>query len=600
MESINTNTMNMPDYFVIAVYFLILVALGYFFKGMNKTTKDYFTGSGAMLWWMVGATAFMNQFSAWTFSGAAGQAYNTGFQVAFMFIGNAVGYFIASMVTARRMRQLRVVTSVEGIRRRFGPVNEQVFTWTGTPVRLIQAGTWLAGLGVFMAAVFGWETWVAIVICGVIVTTMTLVGGSWAVIASDYLQMIVVMVIAITTTIVVVVKGGGIGEIITNFTIARGTDNFLMGPDYQFPALFFAWVFFTIIRQFFSTNNMLDSYRYLCAADSENAQKGSLLAGILMTIGAFIWFIPPWAAAGTYTAAELKEIYPSLNNAREAAYLVMVRDTMPAGMVGLLIAGIFACTMSSMDSALNQNTGVFIRNFYLPVINKNADDQKLFGLSKIMTAVFGVMIVMVALFLDTLKGLSLFDIVLRVSSLILLPTCIPLTLGFFIKKIPDFGAWSTLIVGAFVSMNAASWLNAILVGMGYAGYEEGKLVQQVLSGQEYRDLVTTFTTVAHLVVTMGYCLITMFFYKETGSERDKERDAVFADFEVAVVAPSEDTEKYTYQRKILGFVTMVAGGIMAMLLVIPNPMFERLVLFMAALALFSVGYLLKKSSEKAA
>lgn len=71
-----------------------------------------------MLWWMVGATAFMTQFSAWTFTGAAGRAFSDGFVVVILFLANAFGYFLNYIYFAPKFRQLRVVTAIEAIRQR--------------------------------------------------------------------------------------------------------------------------------------------------------------------------------------------------------------------------------------------------------------------------------------------------------------------------------------------------------------------------------------------------------------------------------------------------------------------------------------------------
>ncbi|MEZ9173818.1 transporter, partial [Vibrio cyclitrophicus] len=113
---------------IVGIYFLFLIAIGWMFRTFTSTTSDYFRGGGNMLWWMVGATAFMTQFSAWTFTGAAGKAFTDGFAVAIIFIANAFGYLMNYLYFAPKFRQLRVVTVIEAIRMRFGKVNEQVFT----------------------------------------------------------------------------------------------------------------------------------------------------------------------------------------------------------------------------------------------------------------------------------------------------------------------------------------------------------------------------------------------------------------------------------------------------------------------------------------
>ena len=70
------------DYLIILFYFVFIVALGQVFRRFSCDDSDYFRGGAKMLWWMVGASAFMTQFSAWTFTGAASKAYQHGTLVA--------------------------------------------------------------------------------------------------------------------------------------------------------------------------------------------------------------------------------------------------------------------------------------------------------------------------------------------------------------------------------------------------------------------------------------------------------------------------------------------------------------------------------------
>ena len=105
---------------IVGIYFVFLIVIGWIFRTFSSNTSDYFKGGGKMLWWMVGSTAFMTQFSAWSFTGAAGKAFSNGLSVMMIFLGY--------LFFAAKSRQVRVVTPIEGIRLRFGKVNEQVFT----------------------------------------------------------------------------------------------------------------------------------------------------------------------------------------------------------------------------------------------------------------------------------------------------------------------------------------------------------------------------------------------------------------------------------------------------------------------------------------
>ena len=303
---------------IVLVYFIFLLAIGWMFRTFTNSTSDYFQGSGKMLWWMVGATAFMTQFSAWTFTGAAGKAYTDGFTIAILFMGNAFGYLMNYLYFAPKFRQLRVITVIQAIRMRFGKHNEQVFTWVEMPNSVVSAGIWLNGLAIIASGLIGLDMTSTIILTGLIVLVMSVLGGAWAVIASDVLQMIIIMAVTVTCFIVALVKGGGVTHIVSSFP-----DDFIIGPNINYISILGFWAFFIFIKQFFVTNTMLNSYRYLAAKDSNNAKKAALLACVLMTIGPIIWFLPPWFLAGTNI--DLAAMYPEMGKkAADAAYLAFV------------------------------------------------------------------------------------------------------------------------------------------------------------------------------------------------------------------------------------------------------------------------------------
>lgn len=109
---------------------------------------------------------------------------------------------------------MRVISPLQGVRMRMGKVNEQVFTWSNIPLSILQAGIWLNGLVVFTSAVLDVPIGQTIVGAGLVVLFMSLVGGSWAVIASDFLQMVVITVMSFIAAGVAVWKSGGVGNLL--------------------------------------------------------------------------------------------------------------------------------------------------------------------------------------------------------------------------------------------------------------------------------------------------------------------------------------------------------------------------------------------------
>jgi len=569
---------------VVGIYFLFLIAIGWMFRTFTSNTSDYFRGGGNMLWWMVGSTAFMTQFSAWTFTGAAGKAYNDGFTVAIIFIANAFGYLMNYLYFAPKFRQLRVVTVIQAVRQRFGSKNEQVFTWTSMPNSVINAGIWLNGLAIIASGLFGVDIEVTIWATGIVVLVMSVTGGSWAVIASDFMQMVIIMAVTITCAIVALNQGGGISNIIEGFESTREV-TFLVGTQVNYFTIFALWSFFIFVKQFSITNNMLNSYRYLAAKDSKNAKKAALLACILMTMGPLIWFLPSWYLAST--GVELAAIYPEAGKkAADYAYLYFVQEYMPVGMVGLLISAMFAATMSSMDSGLNRNSGIFVKNFYQVVLRPKATVQELVTCSKVTSTVFGLVIIFVALFINSLKGLSLFDVMMNVGALISFPITVPAFCGFFIRKTPDWAAWATLIVGAVVSYYVGLVISAQDIQNWFG-------LETALTGREWKDLKVGLGLLGHIVITGGFFCSTMFFYKPLSAEREKDVDTFFNN--LATPLRNESSAQAVLdnkQRKMLGGLIASAGvGIMLMFF-LPNAFVPSLVFVLCGGIVLGVGLLL--------
>ncbi|WEM44955.1 Na+:solute symporter (plasmid) [Photobacterium sp. DA100] len=572
---------------VIGGYFMLMIFISLAFKKMaSNSSSDYFRGGGRMLWWMVGATAFMTQFSAWTFTGAAGKGFNDGFMATAVFFGNTLAYGVSYLYFAKRFRQTRVDTPTQAVRNRFGTTNEQFFTWAIIPLSVLNAGVWLNGLSIFVSAVFGYDMSTTIWITGLAVLAISLLSGAWGVVASDFVQTLVVAIISIACAVVALIKVGGPGEIVTNFP-----SDFMMGPDMNYGLIFVGTFLFFVVKQLQSINNMQDSYRFLNAKDSKNASKAALMAMGLMAVGSIIWFIPPWASAILYPEAATQ--YAALGNkASDAVYLVFAENAMPLGTVGLLVAGLFAATMSSMDSALNRNSGIFVRSFWTPVIckNKPTSEKSQLRVGQIVCVVNGIVVIMMAQLFSSLKELSLFDLMMTVSTLAQSPILVPLFMGMLIKKTPKWAAWATVVFGMFVS-----WL-CINV---FTPQALGQLLGIEFTGREIGELRTMITIAAHLFLTASFFWATTLFYKEESfTEQEKaEVNTFFENVETECVADDSQDEFDKMQREKLGTITMMMGvGLLAMVLV-PNPLWGRAMFLGCSGIILLTGYLLKKSAQ---
>ncbi len=576
------------DYLVIGLYFILILAIGIVFSRMaSKSTSDYFRGGGRMLWWMVGSTAFMAQFSAVTFTGAAGKAFADGFAISAVYIGNTFAFFCGWAYFAHRFRQMRVDTPTEAIRGRFGPGNELFFAWALIAFSFLNAGVWLNALGVFTSAVFDADISITIISIGLTVLFVSVLSGAWGVVASDFVQTLVVAVVSVACAVVALVKVGGPVNLVENFP-----GGFLIGPNMNYPLILIGTFIFFLPKQIITMMNLHDSFRFLNAKDSINARKAALLAMILMGVGTIIWFIPPWAAATLYPDAAAD--YSQLGNkAADAVYLVFARNAMPLGTVGLLMAALFAASMSSMDSALNKNAGIFIRSIYQPFLakrnKKTDDDKKLLRISQLVSFISGLGVITAALYFASLKELSLFELMMSVSTMVQMPMMVPLLLGIIVKKTPQWAPWATIVVGLFVSWFVMNVFTAEVCAAMF-GIES-------LTDREIIDMNIILTIAGHVFITSGFFWATSLFYREAKDKNKLETDRFFEELETPVIADDQQDEVDGQQRRKLGNMVMVMSSGILLMGLIPNPLWGRIIFVVCALIISGIGFLLKRSAK---
>jgi Na+/proline symporter len=574
------------DHAVIAFYFVFMLAISWVFKRFIRNVSDYFRSGGQVLWWMAGGSAFMVSFSAWTFTGAASRAYGDGWPIMVIYLANALGFLMNAIYFGPRFRQLRVITSMQAVRMRFGRVNEQFFTWLTLPLGTMYAGIWLYGLGVFSSAAFGLDVTTTIVVTGVTVLVISLVGGSWAVIASDFIQVLILMPITIVATILALSQVGGTAAFVERLSDTHLDFGRLLSDEF----LLF-WCVAIVIKQFISTNNLSDASRYLCVKDSRHARKAALLAAALFFGGIFIWFTPPMAASIVHP--DLGSLFPTLKNPAEGSFFAIAVATFPAGMLGLLVSGIFAATMSSMDSGLNKNAGIFVKNFYQPVLRPGASDRELLFTGKMTTITLGVGIILLAQSYSRLQGLSLFQLMLDFGILVALPQTLPLLLGVFIRRTPSWSGWSTVLVGFAVSWTTRNHLT-LSWAMSAFGIEPGAV--NSWEKQNWDQGVAVF---ANVVICTSWFLFTRFFYAREPEAYRASIDTFSERIEKPVHYAVDETEAPTDDRQswLIGWLCVPYGVVVMLLALIPNPMAGRIGFLFAGGVVACVGWALVRQSR---
>ncbi|HYD85378.1 MAG TPA: hypothetical protein VEA63_15035, partial [Opitutus sp.] len=328
-------------------------------------------------------------------------------------------------------RQTRVITSMEAVRARMGPANEQVFTWLTLPIGIIVAGIWLYGLAIFCAPVFGIDLQLMILVSGITVVFVAAAGGQWAIVAGDFVQALMLVPITIVAAVWAWVKIGGW----SGFEAALPAEHWNVAAS---DAAGFGkwWLLAIFIEKFFVQNALHGAGRYLNVRDGREAKRAAMLAMLLYGAGSLLWFIPPLAARAMNL--DLVAQFPGLTKPSEAAYVAVAAMCLPVGLMGLMVTGIISATLSSMDHGLNRNAGVFVRSVYVPLIRPNAGEREQVLAGRISTLAFGGIVILTALLYSTWKDLGVFNLMFGFSALLGIPYAVPMVLCLFVKRVPDW------------------------------------------------------------------------------------------------------------------------------------------------------------------
>lgn len=568
------------DYIIIGFYLVFMLAIGLVFRRMSKDTSDYFRAGGAMPWWLTGTSAWIFSFTAWTFTGAAGKVYESGLLVLCVFYSTILGLLVAFGVTCLRFRRMRVITWMEAVRLRYGPFTEQFYTWIKLPLLLLFSGVALNAIGVFMSAVFHLPMETMLIILGAVVTIVAFAGGSWAVLASDFVQAFLIVTITICTAIMTLAHDqiGGLGGLLDKVPKAH-----LNWTELARPELIIVWVIATLWLKFSDENNMERATMYLMTRSDKDARRMVLIPLIGTLLGPLIWFIPSMAA--TILHPNLAADYPNLKQPHEAAFLSVAMDVMPQGLLGLLLSAMLGATVTSMDAGLNKNVGIAIRSLYKPVFVPHATEKHLLVAGKICTLIFGVIIILVALTVNKFRDTNLFDFVNQLAANLLMPLALPLIYGLFYKRTPGWSAWSTGLVAGL-----ASWL--------LGTYITPEIFQQwmgwttPLNGDEKTYLKLAITTIGGTVIIgSAWYFMTSLFYKAAPAAEQERIEDFFTNLHTPVDKHGvEGVQTAIY--KLLGALCMVYGGFILLLMAIPNKGSGRLQFLFCGGVMFTVGWVL--------
>ena len=428
------------NYVALILYLLTLVVIGVYFSRREKGTEDFFLAGRRIPWWAAGLSIFGTGLSAITFMAIPAKAYSTnwvfilGSFAPILFIPFVVAFYIPFY------RRLRLTTAYEYLEKRF---NLATRLFGSTFFVLFQFGRMAIVLylpAVALSTVTGLNVYACIVVMGVLATLYTVLGGIEAVIWTDVLQVVVLLGAAVLCLILVAVNvdGGYAGIVLTGLRHDK-FHTFNWGWDYTAATV---WV--VVLGSFLSAvmPNTADQsvvQRYLSTRDERAAKRAAWTSALMGIPTAFLFFFLGTALFVFYDAHPGK-VVPGIEAI--AILPLFVMQQMPPGVSGVVIAGIFAAAMSSVDSGMNSVAAAFVTDFYRRV-KPDATEGHYLRIARIVTLAAGTVATVVAL----LEVKSLLDLFFEILGLFGGSLAGLFVLGIFTRRANGAGA----LIGAALS-----------------------------------------------------------------------------------------------------------------------------------------------------
>ena len=437
------------DWVTLGSYLGLMVLMGVYFSRRENSTEDFFLAGRRIPWWAAGISIFATQLSAITFMAIPAKSYSSDWT----YFIQSLGIFAMAPVVAYLFlpffRRLNVTTAYEYLEHRF---SLGIRLFGSAQYVLFQFGrmavvVYLPALA--LSAVTGIDIHLCIILMGVLCIIYTVLGGVEAVIWSDVIQAFVLLGGAVLI-VLACASGvdGGFAELYQRASDAGRLRLVDLDAGWSFakaslPVVILGGIFINLVP-YASDQSVVQ--RYLTTRDEASARRAIWLGGILALPASILFFGIGSALFGFYDANPERLVPLSKTDQILPWFLV---NEIPAGIAGLVIAGIFAAAMSSLDSSMNSSATALVTDFYRR-FNPERSDAQCLRLARVLTVLLGVIGTGAALLMAVFGAQDIFDQWLQIVGLFAGGLCGLFVLGIFSRRASSKSAVVGIVVSVLV------------------------------------------------------------------------------------------------------------------------------------------------------
>jgi SSS family solute:Na+ symporter len=431
------------DYVVVVGYLLILLTFGYYisFIKNKKKGENLFLAGNSLGWPSIGLNMWGTNVGPSMLIASASVGFTSGIAAgnfawyAFIFI------LLLAVVFAPRYLGSKVQTLPEFMGKRFGDSTRNILAWYTLITILISwlSLTLFAG-GILVKQLLDMPMYLSVVLMVILSGFFAAAGGLKAIAYTNVFQMLLLIAVSLLLVVMGIIKAGGLEAV---YQQTPGTYwNLLLPADnvnYPWIAILLGY---PIMGVWFWCTDQSMVQSVLGAKNLKEGQLGANFIGWLKILDVPLFILPGIVCF---------VLFPQLQNPDEA-YLTMVTQLFPAGLRGLIIVVLIAALISTIGSALNSLSTVFTMDIYVKKHAPNASQATIVKTGRLVVLFGSLLSIFIALAIDSIKGLNLFDVFQSVLGFIAPPMSVVFLFGVLWNKTTTRAANFVLTAGTAISL----------------------------------------------------------------------------------------------------------------------------------------------------
>jgi SSS family solute:Na+ symporter len=501
-------SIHIVDWLIIIITFVVTIGIGLLFSKKQKDTGNYFKAGGKIPSWAIGMSILATLISSVTFLAYPGEGYATNWiRLVQGLMVPVVLIFIVGIIVPLFRKVIRL-SAYEYFERRFG-FPARLYASLGFVLNhFAKMGTVFYLIALPLNGMTGMNTILIILIIGIIVVSITMLGGMEAVIWLDVIQGFLLIVGGLLSLgIILFSVDGGPAAI---WEVAMENNKIGLGPfNLEFVHLTF-WVMalngiFYAIQKYGTDQTIVQ--RYLTARSDKDAVKASLI-GVLLSVP--VWALFMFIGTALFAYYKIMGGLPD-NIVAEQVFPHFIMSKLPVGVVGLILSALIAAAFSSLDSDLNCLSAICLEDYYLRWKPDTPEEKQLF-LGRIFTAFAGVGAILVAVFYVLAGGEGVLGIIFTLYAIFSGGIAGMFLLGIFSRRVNRIGIYTGMAASVIFTLYAL--LSSTPIGLG-----DHKVLVLDLGNLNFNQHKYMIGVYSHLVL-MVVGLLTSLVFREKPVDED--------------------------------------------------------------------------------